>query len=79
MGQGAEDLDMQWARETSRPIVAEQQARADRVGRIRRLREDLGIGMYEAARIVTREDLIVDINAASTIDEIKALLLRMVK
>lgn len=25
MGQGAEDLDMQWARETSRPIVAPQQ------------------------------------------------------
>jgi ribosomal protein L7/L12 len=78
MGQGAEDLDMQWARETSRPIVAEQQG-GERVGRIRRLRDDLGIGMYEATRIVAREDLIVDINAASTIDDIKALMLRMVK
>ncbi|MBY3263850.1 hypothetical protein HFO15_19685 [Rhizobium laguerreae] len=67
MGQGAEDLDMQWARETSRPV-----------DRIRRLSNDRGIGMLEAKRIAKREDMIADINAAATIDDIKALLLRMV-
>lgn len=46
--------------------------------RVRRLREERGIGMMEAKKIVMREELVADISAAATIDDIKALLLRII-
>lgn len=63
--------------QASCPIVAEQQGGAQ-VDRIKRLRDEQGIGIYEAKRIVEREDLVADIAKASTIDDIKALLLRII-
>lgn len=46
--------------------------------RVRLLQNKRGIGLLEAKRIVLREDLIEDINAATSVDDIKRILLRIV-
>lgn len=47
--------------------------------RILKMRDEQGLGIYEAKRVVETEDLIADIRAASGIEDIKAILLRIVK
>ena len=60
------------------PTVATHECGATKMERVKAVREERQCGMYEAKRIVEREDLIADINAAQSIDDIRALLLRIV-
>jgi hypothetical protein len=47
--------------------------------RAKRLREELGIGLGEASRMIAKERLVQDIRSARSIDDIKSILLRIVK
>jgi len=61
-------------------IIADVAAKkeASQRERILRLAEERGIGVLTAKRIVLKEDLVADIHAASTIEDIKEILLRVV-
>lgn len=67
-----------------RPTVAPQQCGGKappyetKTDWIRRIREERGIGISEAKRIVEREIMLDDIAAAETIQDIKALLVRLI-
>lgn len=90
MGQGADDLDHAWARDTSNnngwgykkpsPSVDQPPAVAggEKLERIKRVQRLNGCGILEARRTIDREDLINDIRVAETIDDIKLILLRIV-
>ncbi|NKJ03113.1 hypothetical protein [Rhizobium sp. SG741] len=66
-----------WGDEFETRVEAEL-ATSSAADRVRKMREERGIGMLEAKRIVMREELIADIEASKSIDDIKALLLRIV-
>jgi hypothetical protein len=50
----------------------------DLAARVLNLREERGIGMDEAKRIVMREQLERDVRSANSIDDLKALMLRII-
>lgn len=80
MGQGAEDMDTRWAWGGSRQAVEPpaQAGGATRRDRITAIRFERECGLHEATQIVDREDLIKDIEAATTVGDLKRILLRMV-
>lgn len=49
----------------------------DKAARVRYLRERKGMGLIEARQTVEREDLLARINAATTIDDLKAILIEL--
>jgi len=50
----------------------------EKISRIMAIREKLGCSVQEAKRIINREELLDAIGAASSIDDIKWILLRIV-
>lgn len=66
-----------WGDEFETRVEAEL-ASSSTAARVLKLRDERGIGLMEAKRIVLREELIADIEASKSIDDIKALLLRIV-
>ena len=49
-----------------------------KIDRIRHYRETLAIGLAQAKRMVEREDLLAEIDAADSIYDVKAILRQMV-
>lgn len=60
---------------SARPNVAQQQ----QLERIKKIADERQIGLLSAKRIVMKEDLIADIKSARDIEDIQAILLRIVE
>ena len=68
-----------WSLAMAQPDQDTTNSKSKQTQRIRELREQLGLSMTEAKRIVVRESLIEDIEQAESLDDIKFILRTIVE